>query len=139
MPRANVPLGRSSKRSCSMASMCRAANFRCCATSGIDRPCATRALASSAPTPAAPSLAWAAASLTPAASVILSALQLLVLARGGKAPPQLVREIRFRVALAELALDAQREPQRFGRRFDDPVVAADELARVLQVSLAITD
>src|SRR5258706_15242565 len=118
MPRANVPLGRASKRSCSIASIWRAANLSCCATSAIDRPSAARAAASSAPTPAAVSVA-ATVSVASAASVILSALQLLVLARSGKTPPQLVCEVRFRDSFPKLALDAQGEPQRLGRRLGD--------------------
>src|SRR6185369_7742674 len=128
MPRANVPLGRASKRSCSIASIWRAANLSCCATSATDRPSAARADASSAPTPAA-ALGSATISAASAGSVIFSALQLLVLARSRETPPQLIREVPFRRAFPELALDTQREPERFGRRFDDPVVAADELAR----------
>src|SRR6185436_14053411 len=138
MPRANVPLGRASKRSCSIASICRAANLSCCATSAIDRPSAVRAAASSAPTPAG-AAGSATASVASAASVILSALQLLVFARGGKTPPQLVCKVRFRGSFPELSLDAQREPQGLCRRLHDPIVAADELARVLEAALAVAD
>src|SRR5258706_16282532 len=114
MPRAKVPLGRSSKRSCSMASICRAANLSCRAMSAIDRPSAARPFASSSPTPTP-----ARASATSVLSVIFPALQLLVLARGGKAPPQLGRVAGFGNAFAELALDAQAEPQRLRRRLDE--------------------
>src|SRR5258707_14411747 len=119
MPRANVPLGRASKRSCSIASICRAANLSCCATSAIDNPSAVRAAARSAPTPAG-ATGSATVSAASAASVIFSALQLLVLARRRKTPPQLVREARLRDPFPELALDAQGEPQRLCGRFDDP-------------------
>src|SRR6185503_1776366 len=134
MPRANVPLGRSSKRPCSIASIWRAPNFSCCAMSATESPSATRAAASSSPTPAATGSATGpvAGPADGVPSVILPALQLLVLARGGEAPPQLIRIARFRGALAELALDAQREPERFGGRFGDPVVAGDKLARLLE-------
>src|SRR2546421_8930604 len=123
MPRAKVPPGRRSKRSCSSASSWRGANLSCCATSDTDRPRASRALFSSAPT----------------ASVIFTPLQPLVLARGGKAPAQLVGVALLGDALAALALYAQGQPQRFGIRRHQLVITRNQLARVVNISLAIAD
>src|SRR4051812_20931960 len=128
MPRANVPVGRSSKRPCSSASICRAANFSCWATSATARPAAWRARASSTPTSAGA-----------AVSVIFPALELLVLARAREAAPQLIGEARLDEALAELALDAQREPERLGSRLDQLVIARHEAPGVLEVVLAVAD
>src|SRR5947209_1560650 len=100
MPRAKVPPGSRSKRSCSSAS---------------------RALFSSAPT----------------ASVIFAPLQPLVFARGGEAPAQLVGIALLGDAFAQLALYAQGEPQRFGVRRHELVIARNQLARVVNISLAV--
>src|SRR5579862_581660 len=129
MPRAKVPAGSSSKRSCSSVSIWRTENFSCCATSARDNRSPARACASSSPTPLPGS--------TP--SVIVPALQRLELARGGVAPPQLVAGGRLRKAVAELVLDAHHEPQRFRRRLDDLVVLAHQLARLLEAALAVAD
>src|SRR3972149_3189740 len=129
MPRAKVPVGSSSKRPCSSASICRAANLSCWATSATDKPCAARARASSSPTPAAAS----------SLSVIFPALQLLVFARGGKPPPQLVGKAGFGDAFAELSLDPQRKPQRFRRRLADSCVTPDQFARLLEPALPVAD
>src|SRR5438067_6430699 len=123
MPRAKVPPGRRSKRSCSSASSWRGANLSCCATSETDRPRASRAFFSSAPT----------------ASVIFTSLQPLVLARAGKAPAQLVGIALLGDALAELALYAQGQPQRFGVRRHQLVITRNQLARVVNIALAIAD
>src|SRR5688500_12099787 len=124
MPRAMVGPGSAPKRSCSSASSWRGANLSCCATSASARPCASRACASSAPTPVA------------AVSVKRVSLQRLRLRRVGIAPSQLGGEVALGDALAELALDAQREPQRLRAGRDQLVVARDELPRLLQVALA---
>src|SRR5262245_29322468 len=100
MPRAKLPPGRSSKRSASSASSWRTPNLSCCATSVSPSPRSSRAAASSAPTPLAE------------ASLILAALQLAELLRGGVAPPQLRGVALLGHLLAGPALDAQREPQR---------------------------
>jgi len=42
-------------------------------------------------------------------------------------------------ALAELALDAQREPQRFGAGRDQLVVLRHELARLVEAALPVAD
>src|SRR5882672_7345358 len=118
MPRAMVGPGSSSKRSASSDSICRVMNLSCCATSASVRPCAWRASASALPTPS---------------SVKLASLHRLVLARAREAPPQLVRVVRLGVALAALALDAQREPQRLGRGRDQLVVAGNVTARLAEV------
>src|SRR5262245_53827827 len=110
MPRAKVPPGRSSKRSASSASSWRRPNFSCCATSGSPSPRSCRAAARAAPT-------------LPAASLIVPALQLAELLRAGEAPAELRGVALLGDALAQLALDAQREPQRLGARRDDLVVA----------------
>src|SRR5438105_14903876 len=126
MPRAKVPPGRRSKRSSSSASSCRGANFSCCATSLSASPRSSRARCSSPPT-------------LKRASVIVATLQRLVLGGAGIAPPQLVRVALLGEALAEPALDAQREPERLGRRCHQLVEAADQLARVLRLALAVAD
>src|SRR5258708_4764491 len=123
MPRAKVPPGKRSKRSCSSASSWRGANFSCCATSETDNPRASRALFSSAPT----------------ASVIFTPLQRLVLARGGEAPAQLVGVALLGDAFAELALYAQGQPQRFGIRRHELVITRNQLARVGNIPLALPD
>src|SRR5438309_2134093 len=102
MPRAIVAPGSRSKRSCSSASSWRGANFSCCATSVMSSPHASRARSSSSPTPVT------------ADSVKASPLQRLVLGGAWEAPAQLVGVRLLGDALAELAFDAQREPQRLG-------------------------
>src|SRR5258706_3558494 len=134
MPRAKVPPGRAPKRSCSSASSCRAATLSCCATSVSERPCSSRRRASSAPTPLA-----AAAPALMSASLILARLQRPVLGRARIAPAQLVGEALLGDALAELALDPQREPQRFRGRRDELVVARHQPARVVHLALAVAD
>src|SRR2546423_15060243 len=126
MPRANVPPGRRSKRSCSSASSWRAANFSCCATSLRSSPRSSRARCSSPPT-------------LKATSVIVATLQRAVLGRAGIAPAQLVCVALLGNALAEPALDAQREPQRLGRRRRNLVEVADQLARALDIALPVAD
>src|SRR5688572_20924372 len=125
MPRAMVAPGSASKFSCSSASSCRGANLSCCATSARASPRASRAAASSCP--------------TPVSSVIGSPLQRLVLGRLRIAPAQLVGERLLLQPVAELALDAQREPQRLRARIDQLIVARDELASVAHVALAVAD
>src|SRR5260221_86214 len=123
MPRTKVPPGSRSKRSCSRASSWRGANLSCCATSETDMPRASRALFSSAPT----------------ASVIFPPRQRLVLARGGEAPAQLVGVALLGDAFAELALYTQGQPQRFRIRRHQLVIARNQLARVVNIPLAIAD
>src|ERR671937_1390611 len=123
MPRTNVPPGSASKRPASSASTWRGASLSWCATSETVSPSASRALLSSAPT----------------ASVILAPLQRLVLGRAGEAAPELVGIALLGDALAEPALDTQREPQRFGARRHELVVPRDELARVLRPALPVAD
>src|SRR5512145_299120 len=125
MPRAIVGPGSRSKRSCSRNSIWRGANFSCSATSSMASPCSSRACLSRAP--------------TPAASVKLSPLQRLVLGRARKAPPQLVGIALLGDALARLALDAQREPERFGARLRELVVARHEPARLVHLALLVAD
>src|SRR6185503_830024 len=127
MPRAKVAPGSCSKCSASSASSWRGANFRLCATSLSASPCASRAAASSCPTPVM------------TASVILALEQRLVLGRLGITPAQLVGVPLLREALAEPALDAQREPQRFGARRHDLVVLGDQLARLADPPLLVAD
>src|SRR5436190_15488427 len=127
MPRTKVPPGSTSKRSCSSASSCRAANLSCCATSVSASPRSSRTRASSAPTPLI------------TASLIQAPLQRPVLGRSGVPPTQLVGEALLRDALTQLALDAQREPQRFRARRDDLVMARHQSARFVHVALAIAD
>src|SRR5688572_556510 len=125
MPRAKVAPGRASKRSCSSASSWRGANLRLCATSANARPRASRAAASSCP--------------TPVISVKLASLQGLVLRRGGITPAQLVRVGLLGHPVPQPVLDAQREPQRFGARGDELVVARDQPARLAGVALLVAD
>src|SRR3990172_1272245 len=129
MPRTKVPPGRASKRSCSRASSWRAPNLSCCAMPASDSPCACRARASSSPTPV----------FSGAVLVILPALQRLILARLGVAPPQLVGEARFGDALAELSLGSHRQPKRLRRRRDQAVEATHQLAGLLEAALAVAD
>src|SRR3954469_22554867 len=107
MPRTKVPPGKSSKRSCSSASICRGANLRLWATSATERPCVSRA----------------AFRLAPTGSVILTSLQRLVFGRVREAPAQLVGIALLGRALATLALYAQGQPQRFGARRHELVIA----------------
>src|SRR5260221_12298619 len=127
MPRTKVPRGRTSKRSCSSASSCRAANLSCCATSVSASPRSSRRRASSAPTPLR------------TASVIQAPLQRPILGRVRIAPAELVGEALLGDALAEPALDAQREPQRLRARRDELVVARHQPARFGDLALAIAD
>src|SRR5262245_12701339 len=131
MPRAKVAPGSASNCSCSSASSCRGANLSCCATSESASPRASRAAASSWPTPVRSSAA--------SASVIFAPQQRLVFGRLGEAPAQLVRDRLLLPALAEPALDAQREPQRLGVRSLHLVVARHQLARLADVALAVAD
>src|SRR5574341_829699 len=128
MPRAKVPAGRRSKRSCSSASIWRAPNLSCRATSSTVRPSARRAAANVSPTPSP-------APARVVSSVIVTALQQLVFARSGVAASQLVGVARLGDALAELALDPQREPQRLRRRLDQLVEAQYQLARLVEAAL----
>src|SRR5512134_1686953 len=125
MPRVKVAPGSASYCSCSRASSWRGANLSCCATSATASPRASRAAASSRP--------------TPVASVIPPLQQRLVFGRGGVAPAQLVGVGLLLKALAQAALDAHCEPQRFGARRDELVVARDELARLADVALPVAD
>src|SRR6185295_461817 len=125
MPRAIVGPGSRSKRSCSSDSIWRGANLSCSATSSMARPCASRACFSWAP--------------IPVSSVKVSPLQRLVLGGPRKAPPQLVGVALLRDALARLALDAQREPQRLGARLVELVVTRDEAARLVHLALLVAD
>src|SRR5688572_28838429 len=125
MPRVMVWPGSASIFSCSSASSWRGANLSCCATSASASPRASRAAASSRP--------------TPVFSVILTAHQRLIFARLRVAAAQLVRVRLLGDALAELALDAQREPQRFGARRHELVVARHHFARVADVALPVAD
>src|SRR3989441_4719423 len=127
MPRAIVAPGSRSKRSCSSASSWRGANFSCCATSVISSPHACRARSSSSPTPVTDD------------SVKAAPLQRLVLRGAGEAPAQLVGVRLLVNALAELALDAQREPQRLGAGRDQLVVLRHELARLVEAALPVAD
>src|SRR6185503_17902071 len=132
MPRAMVGPGSLSKRSCSRDSIWRGANFSCCATSSIARPCASRASRSLAPTPVR---------FAPAAvgSVKFSPLQRLVLLRAREAAPKLVRIALLGDALARAALDAQREPERLGAGLGELVVARHEPARLVELALLVAD
>src|SRR5918911_4266242 len=123
MPRANVTPGSCSKRSSSIASTCRGAILRWCATSEIVSPCSSRARLSSAPT----------------GSVILPPLQRLIFGRPREAPAQLVGIALFGDPFAEAPLDAQREPERLRGWRDELVVTRDELTRLLDLALAVTD
>src|SRR6185503_564285 len=127
MPRAKVAPGSCSKCSASRASRWRGANLRLCATSLNASPCASRAAASSCPTPVM------------TASVILALEERLVFRRLGIAAAQLVGEALLGHALAEPALDAQREPQRLGARRDDLVVLGHELAGLADPALLVAD
>src|SRR3954464_15827001 len=113
MPRTKVPPGSWSNFSCSSASSWRGANLSCCATSPTDRPRASRASRRAVP-------------MLRAASVKFAPLQRLVFRRAGEAPPQLVGVALLGHALTQLALDAQREPERFGARRHLLVVARHE-------------
>src|SRR5438270_643717 len=121
MPRTKVPPGRRSKRSSSSASICRGANFRLCATSAIDRPRSSRLALRMAPTE----------------SVILSPLQRLVLGRVREATAQLVGVALLGHALAELALDFHREPERFGIRRHELVITRNKAPRLFNIPLPI--
>src|SRR5437870_10664721 len=125
MPRAIVGPGSRSKRSCSSDSIWRGANLSCCATSSMASPRDSRACLSSAP--------------MPSSSVKAAPLQRLVLGRLREAPAQLVGVALLGHALAELPLDAQREPQRFGARRGELVVPGHELAGVVDGALAVPD
>src|SRR6185295_14486713 len=125
MPRAMVGPGRRSKRSCSSDSIWRGANLSCSATSSMARPCASRACLSWAP--------------MPVSSVKVPPLQRLVLGGAGEAPPQLVGEALLGDALARLALDAQREPQRLGVPRVELVVLRHQAARLVHPALLVAD
>src|SRR5689334_6321565 len=126
MPRAKVPPGSRSKRSCSSASSWRGANFSCCATSESASPRASRARCSSAPT-------------LSALSVIEALLQGACLRRPGKAPAQLLRIAALGEPVAGPALHPHAEPQRFRARVLHLVVAVHEAARLVDASLAVAD
>src|ERR1051326_8541597 len=123
MPRTKVPPGSASKRSSSSASSWRAPNLSCCATSDTVRPSASRASFSSAPMP----------------SLILALEERLVFRGGGETPAQLVRVALLGDALAELALDAQRKPERLGTGRGEFVVARNQFAPLADVALPIAD
>src|SRR6266566_428132 len=125
MPRAIVGPGSRSKRSCSSDSIWRGANLSCCATSSMASPRDSRACLSSAP--------------MPSSSVKAAPLQRLLFGRLREAPAQLVGVALFGHALAELALDAQRKPQRLRARLGELVVAGHELAGVLDGALPVAD
>src|SRR6185503_2297121 len=91
---------------------------------------ASRAAASSWPTPVRAAVAL---------SVKLASLERLVFRRLGITPPQLVGERLLLHALAQPALDAQREPQRLGSRRHQLVVARHQLARLADVALLVAD
>src|SRR4051812_15829359 len=138
MPRAKVPPGNSPKRSASSASSWRMPNLSCCATSGSPRPSACRAAASSAPTPRA--ACGAAPSSTASGTLLkLASLQFAELVRCGESPAQLGAVALLGGALTGLALDAQRQPQRFRARRGDLVVAQDQGARVVHSPLLVAD
>src|SRR2546428_8715617 len=128
MPRTKVPRGSRSRRSCSSASGCRGANLSCCATSEIDNPRASRAAFSPAPMDS-----------VIASSVIVPPLQRLVFARAREASAQLVGVALLGDALAQFALYAQGEPQRFGAWRHQLVITRNELARVVDITLPIAD
>src|SRR5260221_14149111 len=123
MPRTKVPPGRSSKRFCSRALICRGANLRLWATSAIESPCASRA----------------ALRLTPTGSVKLASLQRLVFGRVREAPAQLVGIALLGRALATLALYAQGQPQRFGARRHELVIARNKAPRLVNISLSVAN
>src|SRR5687767_5821708 len=120
MPRAMVGPGRRSNLSCSSASSWRGANLSSAATSAIAMPFASRARANPAPTES---------------SVKVTPLQRLVFGRGREAAAQLVGEALLRRALAELALDAYREPERLGVRRHHLVEAQDKAPRLVELPL----
>src|SRR4051794_9760306 len=70
------------------------------------------------------------------ASVILAFDQLLVFRRACVLAPQLRAEALFARAVAQVARDAQRQPQRFGRGFGDAVEALHQRARIANLSAA---
>src|SRR3954469_2761672 len=132
MPRTKVPPGSSSKRSASSASSWRCPNFSCCATCVTASPCSSRARLSSGPAPAlGPAPLWTSVKVPP--------LQCLELRGARETPAQLVGERLLGDALAEPALDAQREPQRFRGRLHHLVVARHELPRRDHVALVVAD
>src|SRR5438309_1941221 len=104
-----------------------ATSLLCCDTSLRSSPHACRARSSSSPTPVTDD------------SVKAAPLQRLVLGGAGEAPAQLVGVRLLGNALAELALDAQREPQRFGAGRDQLVVLRHELARLVEAALPVAD
>src|SRR5258706_7652979 len=131
IPRAMVGPGSASKRSASSDSIWRGMNLSCCATSARPRPCASLASASALPTPSNASPVT-----EPRAALLkLAPLQRLVLRRIGEAAAQLGSVARFGHALAALALDPQRQPQRLGGRGDELVVARHQLARIADIAL----
>src|SRR2546426_4149896 len=133
MPRAIVGPGSRSKRSFSSDSIWRGANFSCCATSSVVSPRASRACFSSAPTPISEVT-------TPLAALLkIAPLQRLVFRRARIAPSQLVGVALLGDALAGLALDPQRQPQRFGAGIGQLVVSGNQLARLLDLALAVAD
>src|SRR5215213_9538487 len=137
MPRANVPPGKSPKRSASSASSWRMPNFSCWATSGRPRPRSCRAAASSAPTPRAAS--GAPPSTASGTLLKLASLQLAELVRCRVPAPQLRGIALLGAALTRLALDAQGEPERLGARRRHLVEALDECARVVHAALLVAD
>src|SRR4051794_19540557 len=127
MPRAKVPPGSESNLSSSSASRWRGANLSCWATSARASPRDVRAWTSASPTPHA----------TP--SVKVASLQRLVLGRAGEVAAQLAGVARFRKAIAHLALDAQGEPHRLGRRPYELVVVGDEPSCLVHAALPVAD
>src|SRR5688572_24328227 len=73
----------------------------------------------------------------PVRSVKAAPLQRLVLRRAGESAPQLVGVGLLRYAAAELALDAQREPQRLRARLTKLVVARNEAPRLVHLALLV--
>src|SRR5687767_5694125 len=125
MPRAIVGPGRRSNLSCSRASSWRGANLSSAATSAIAMPFASRARASSAP--------------TERESVKVTLLQGLIFSRRREGAAQLVGEALLGDALAQLALDAQGEPQRLGAGQHQLVEARHQPPRLVELALAIAD
>src|SRR5512135_562429 len=136
MPRANVPPGRRSKRSCSSASSWRAPNLSCWATSSIVSPRTARSRARISPIPSSRGIS----SSRPSTMLVIgAALQKPVLGRSRKVPAQLVGVARFGDGIAKLALDAQRQPKRLGGRGHAPVVAQRVPPSLLHVALPVAD
>src|SRR3954470_7082028 len=74
-----------------------------------------------------------------ASLVEMATLQGLVFRRAREAPPQLVGIALLRHALARLAFDPHRKPERLGTGRSELQMTRDELARVLHVALSVSD